>query len=304
MSESATVCPPPAPKTSMRAPRPGTSTPRRTRCRCWRSVARWRTRATATSPAGSWCRSRTRFPNPPATRCSTRAAGRCSTTCSSPASCWRSTAALRFTTSCCTRNLRLRCVGYAFRRAGRPDGRGIQQELVPETLLSQEGGSHGLMPNAAADRPHGARDRRPGGAKHPRLPHPLPRAPEREPNRARVRRHARSGPDKRTGSGHLRRRHPQLSLPTWRYSPEAGGASRHHPAIAGRSAWADALAALTAAAQVLTTRFGIDGDVGRDVAEVPVWQVATAVSDGRLLSPGWPAPTHQGGSTPLAPASG
>ena len=70
------------------------------------------------------------------------------------------------------------------------------------------------------------------------------------------------------------------------------------------SAWADALAALIAAAQVLTTRFGIDGDVGRDVAEVPVWQVATAVSDGRLLSPGWPALINQGGSTPLAPASG
>ena len=32
---------------------------------------------------------------------------------------------------------------------------------------------------------------------------------------------------------------------------------------------------------------------GSSVVEVPVWQVASAVSAGRLLSPGWPAPTGQ-----------
>jgi hypothetical protein len=53
------------------------------------------------------------------------------------------------------------------------------------------------------------------------------------------------------------------------------------PVPAG-SAWADAIAAVNAAAAVLGARFS--------VGEVPVWQVAAAVSAGRLLLPGWPAP--------------
>jgi hypothetical protein len=57
------------------------------------------------------------------------------------------------------------------------------------------------------------------------------------------------------------------------------------PGPAG-SAWADALAAVGAAAAALAVRFG--------VVEVPVWQVAAAVSAGRLLLPGWPAPTGRG----------
>jgi len=57
------------------------------------------------------------------------------------------------------------------------------------------------------------------------------------------------------------------------------------PGPAG-SAWADALAAVSAAAAALAVRFG--------VVEVPVWQVAAAVSAGRLLLPGWPAPTGRG----------
>ncbi|WP_445186885.1 hypothetical protein ACTXG6_19500 [Pseudonocardia sp. Cha107L01] len=57
------------------------------------------------------------------------------------------------------------------------------------------------------------------------------------------------------------------------------------PGPAG-SAWADAIAALTAAAAALATRFS--------VVEVPVWQVAAAVSAGRLLLPGWPALTGRG----------
>ena len=56
------------------------------------------------------------------------------------------------------------------------------------------------------------------------------------------------------------------------------------PGPAG-SAWADAVAAVDAAAAAFGARFG--------VGEVPVWQVASAVSAGRLLSPGWPAPTDQ-----------
>ncbi|MBV9160325.1 MAG: hypothetical protein JO281_01940 [Pseudonocardiales bacterium] len=46
------------------------------------------------------------------------------------------------------------------------------------------------------------------------------------------------------------------------------------------SAWADAIAAITAAAGALGARFGL--------GEVPVWVVAAAVSGGRLLAPGWP----------------
>ena len=56
------------------------------------------------------------------------------------------------------------------------------------------------------------------------------------------------------------------------------------PGPAG-SGWADALAAVRAAAGAFMARFCV---------EVPVWQVVSAVSAGRLLSPGWPTPTDQG----------
>jgi hypothetical protein len=46
------------------------------------------------------------------------------------------------------------------------------------------------------------------------------------------------------------------------------------------SGWADALAAITAAAVAVTARFA--------VVRVTVWQVVCAVSGGRLLAPGWP----------------
>jgi hypothetical protein len=55
------------------------------------------------------------------------------------------------------------------------------------------------------------------------------------------------------------------------------------PGPAG-SGWADAVAAVSAAARAFMARFCV---------EVPVWQVASAVSAGRLLSPGWPAATDQ-----------
>jgi hypothetical protein len=54
------------------------------------------------------------------------------------------------------------------------------------------------------------------------------------------------------------------------------------PGPAG-SPWADAIAAVTAAAGALVARF--------EAGEVPVWAVATAISNGRLLAPGWPEET-------------
>jgi hypothetical protein len=54
------------------------------------------------------------------------------------------------------------------------------------------------------------------------------------------------------------------------------------PGPAG-SVWADAIAAVSAAACALSARFG--------AGEVPVWATATAISNGRLLAPGWPGKT-------------
>lgn len=56
------------------------------------------------------------------------------------------------------------------------------------------------------------------------------------------------------------------------------------PGPAG-SGWADAVAAVRAAAAAFMARFSV---------EVPVWQVAVAVSAGRLLSPVWPGPVDPG----------
>ena len=55
------------------------------------------------------------------------------------------------------------------------------------------------------------------------------------------------------------------------------------PGPAG-SGWADAVAAVAAAAAAFTVRFTVT---------VPVWQVACAVSAGRLLAPGWPVTADQ-----------
>jgi hypothetical protein len=57
------------------------------------------------------------------------------------------------------------------------------------------------------------------------------------------------------------------------------------PGLAG-TAWADALAAITAAAGAIAARFGL--------GTVACWEVASAVSSGRLLSPGWPSATRVG----------
>ncbi|MFC7280262.1 hypothetical protein ACFQS1_40460 [Paractinoplanes rhizophilus] len=59
------------------------------------------------------------------------------------------------------------------------------------------------------------------------------------------------------------------------------------------TAWADALAAIDAAARAVHDRFGAVGadrvGGGSAVVVVPVWEVAVAVSAGRLLAPGWPS---------------
>jgi hypothetical protein len=57
------------------------------------------------------------------------------------------------------------------------------------------------------------------------------------------------------------------------------------PGPAG-SDWADALAVITAAAGAVAGRFGL--------GTVACWEVASAVSAGRLLAPGWPSRTLAG----------
>lgn len=57
------------------------------------------------------------------------------------------------------------------------------------------------------------------------------------------------------------------------------------PGPAG-SDWADALAAITAAAGAVAARFGL--------GTVACWELACAVSSGRLLAPGWPSATRSG----------
>jgi hypothetical protein len=60
------------------------------------------------------------------------------------------------------------------------------------------------------------------------------------------------------------------------------------------SAWADALAAITAAGWALAARFDTGPEVGPEVGGAPVWEVAVGVSGGRLLAPGWPRPGRLG----------
>ncbi|MCA1677267.1 MAG: hypothetical protein LC799_35510 [Actinobacteria bacterium] len=52
------------------------------------------------------------------------------------------------------------------------------------------------------------------------------------------------------------------------------------PGPAG-SAWADAVAVITAAAGAVAARFGL--------GTVACWEAASAVSSGQLLAPGWPS---------------
>jgi hypothetical protein len=52
------------------------------------------------------------------------------------------------------------------------------------------------------------------------------------------------------------------------------------------TAWADAVTAITAAAGAVAARFGL--------GSVACWEVASAVSSGRLLAPGWPSETRAG----------
>jgi hypothetical protein len=52
----------------------------------------------------------------------------------------------------------------------------------------------------------------------------------------------------------------------------------------GGDAWADAVTAIQAATAAAARRF---------VLAVSPWEVATTVSGGRLLAPGWPVPVDQ-----------
>ena len=61
------------------------------------------------------------------------------------------------------------------------------------------------------------------------------------------------------------------------------GVDQSAPSAAG-SAWRDVVAAVGAAWVAVTSRFGPGGVLGA----VTAWQVASASSGGRLLSPGWP----------------
>jgi hypothetical protein len=67
----------------------------------------------------------------------------------------------------------------------------------------------------------------------------------------------------------------------------AAGVDPVPPGPAG-SAWADLTAAVTAAASAVAARFAVPPE-----RRGPrwVWRAASAMSSGRLLAPGWPAPT-------------
>ena len=68
------------------------------------------------------------------------------------------------------------------------------------------------------------------------------------------------------------------------------------PSSAG-SGWGDLVAAVTVAADSLSTRFGLTPSSGG-----PSWAlVAVAGTGGRLLSPGWPVAPTGGGATPVDP---
>ena len=68
------------------------------------------------------------------------------------------------------------------------------------------------------------------------------------------------------------------------------------PPSAG-SGWADLVAAVTVAADSLSTRFAGGASSGAPSLAL----VAVAGSGGRLLSPGWPAPATAAGATPVDP---
>ena len=63
------------------------------------------------------------------------------------------------------------------------------------------------------------------------------------------------------------------------------------------SPWRDALAAVGAAMAAVTARFGTSGVIG----PVTAWQVASASSGGRLLSPGWPMGSVSAGTNTSCP---
>lgn len=81
----------------------------------------------------------------------------------------------------------------------------------------------------------------------------------------------------------------------WQVAARAG-VDRPVPTALG-SPWRDLLAALGAARAAVTDRFGGFGVLG----PVTAWQLAAACSGGRLLAPGWPPPTPEGGGNTTGP---
>jgi hypothetical protein len=63
------------------------------------------------------------------------------------------------------------------------------------------------------------------------------------------------------------------------------------------SSWRDVVAAVAAATAAVTGRFGVAGVIG----PVTAWQVASASSGGRLLSPGWPTGLPGAGANTSCP---
>lgn len=66
------------------------------------------------------------------------------------------------------------------------------------------------------------------------------------------------------------------------------------------SPWRDMVAAVGTAAAAWRHRFGTAGVVGT----VTAWQAAAALSNGRLLAPGWPASGPAGSATRVVPGGG
>ena len=63
------------------------------------------------------------------------------------------------------------------------------------------------------------------------------------------------------------------------------------------SPWQDLVAAVVAATTAVTARFGTAGVIGA----VTAWQVVSAASGGRLLSPGWPLPSTAAAGNTTSP---
>ena len=109
---------------------------------------------------------------------------------------------------------------------------------------------------------------------------------------------ARLGAPASTVRGWLRRWGSRLEVARVHFTVVArlAGVDLAVPKALG-SPWRDVLAAVGAAAAAVTARFGPAGVIG----PVTAWQVASASSGGRLLSPGWPLVSVSAGTNTSRP---